>query len=287
MLGLGNTITNEKSQVWATQFASFNGTSSKALSDAGRLPGVLQGSGTLGEDITFSMWVKATWNIPVSPSDASVNTIPIFMLGSDTDVHESFRMYYMVEDGSATNKNDLVMELRSTSPSNTRQVDFVRLSASNSPNNSQITGSASVDHVDMWDNDNQSIKTNAEGFVHLVCSRSNSDWKIFWNGTTCEVTDNDSGSLNTDSSQFDSFSIGYWEYSDFYGKLGIRDFAIYDSELDEADILALYNSGKFEDHRDLITRQPIVYYPFEENGKDVIISTGPDFTLSNVTFESI
>jgi hypothetical protein len=287
MLGLGNTITGEKSHVWATQFANFNGTDAKALAEPGRLPSVLAGSGTIGDNVTFSMWIKATWNIPVSPADAVVNNIPIFMLGSDTDVHEGFRMYYMIEDGSANNKNDIVIELRSSNPSNTRQNEIMRLSATGLPNNSVITGSDSSAHDDMWDNDNTKIKDNAEGFVHIVCSRTTGDWSVFWNSQECEVIENDSGSLNQDVSEYDSFSIGYWQYSDSFGQLGVRDFAVYNSQLSSSDVTALYNDGKLEDHRNLITPQPIVYYPFQEDGNDIITSTGPNLTLSNVTFESI
>ena len=287
MLGLGNTITGEKSHVWATQFANFNGTDAKALADAHRLPTALAGAGTIGDNVTFSMWIKATWNIPVSPSDAVVNNIPIFMLGSDTDVHEAFRMYYMIEDGSANNKNDIVIELRSSNPSNARQNEIMRLSDSNTPNNSLITGSDSTSHADMWDNDNTDIKTNADGFVHIVCSRATGDWSVFWNGNACEVIENDSGSLNQDVSEYDSFSIGYWEYADSFGKLGMRDFAIYNSQLSNSDVAALYNEGKIDDHRDLITPQPTVYYPFQEDGNDIMVSVGPNLTLTNVTFESL
>jgi len=288
-LGLGNSIVKPYapvSTVYATKFASFNGSSSKAIGAPGRLPSTLAGSGTLGENITFSMWIKATWTVPASPANAVVNNIPIFMLGSDTDVHEAFRMYYMIEDGSANNKNDIVMELRSSNPGNSRQNEIMRLSSSNTPNNSTITGSTSSNHVDMWDSDNSDIKANDDGFVHIICSRGTLDWKIFWNGSQCEVIDNDSGSLNTDISEFDSFSIGYWEYANAYGQLGVRDFAIYNTQLPGSDVTALYNSGVLADHRDLITSQPVVYYPFEEDGNDVI-GTGPNLLLTNVTFEDI
>lgn len=288
MLGIGSSISKGVfRRGWATQFASFNGTSSKAFAEPGRLPSVLAGAGTIGDNVTFSMWIKATWNIPVSPSDAVVNNIPIFMLGSDTDVHESFRMYYMIEDGSANNKNDIVIELRSSNPSNARQNEIMRLSDSNTPDNSSITGSDSTGHADMWDNDNTSINKNNNGFVHIVCSRTTGDWKVFWNGQECEVIENDSGSLNQDVSEYDSFSIGWWEYADAHGTLGMRDFAIYNSQLSNSDVTALYNSGVIADHRNLITPQPVVYYPFQENGNDVIISTGPHLLLTDVTFEPI
>ena len=284
-LGLGTIKGSIVDEPYATRFASFNGSSSKALAAPGRLPAVLAGSGTLGENITFSMWIKATWTIPASPEDAVVNNIPFFMLGSDTDVHEGFRMYYMIEDGSANDKNDVIIELRSSTPGNSRQNELLRLHDGGS--NATITGSSAADHDKMWDSDNSAITTNNDGFVHIVCSRSTSDWSMFWNGNQCTVLTNDSGSLNTDASEFDSFSIGYWEYADAYGQLGVRDFAIYNSQLSGSDVTALYNGGVLADHRNLITPQPIVYYPFEEDGNDVITSTGPNLTLTNVTFESL
>ena len=290
-LALSNSITTPEyceDALWATKFASFNGSDSKALcNDLGRLPSILAGgTGTIGDNVSFAMWVKATWSIPDSPADAVVNTIPIFLLGSDTDVHEAFRCYYMIEDGSATNKNDLIIEIRTTSPSNARQVDIARLN-----NNNSITGSDSGNHSDMWSSHNGDIETNADGFVHLAFTRGTGEWRIYWNGQEMSLLDNDAGSLNTSTSEYDSFSIGFWEYSNLFGQLGVRDFAIWNSELSSSDVENLNNSGVMADYRTLINTNPLLYYPLQEDGQDVIgsIASGStnNFTLTNVTFTDI
>ena len=290
-LALSNSITTPEyceDALWATKFASFNGSDSKALcNDLGRLPSLLAGgTGTIGDNVSFAMWVKATWSIPDSPADTAVNHIPIFMLGSDTDVHESFRAYYMIEDGSATNKNDLIIEVRTTSPGNARQVDIARLNS-----NLSITGSQSNLHSKMWSSHNSNIITNADGFVHIAFTRGTGEWSIYWNGQSMSLLDNDSGSLNTSVSEYDSFSLGFWEYSSLFAQIGIRDFALWSSELSSSDVELLNNSGVMADYRTLISTSPLLYYPLQEDGNDVMqnllfLSTN-NFTLSNVTFDDI
>ena len=287
-LALSNSITTPEycESAYATKYASFNGTDSKALTNSlNRLPDLLKAStGTIGDNVTIAMWVKATWEIPDSPADADPNVIPIFMLGSDTDVHESFRCYYFIEDSSATNKNDLVIEIRSTAPGNARNIEFMRLHS-----NSSLTGSTSATHSNMWRAGNSNINTNADGFVHIAFTRGTGDWSVYWNGIAAGTTiDSDSGTLASSSTEYDSFSLGYWEYSDFFGKLGMRDFAIWTEELSAGNIELLYNSGVIADYQTLINTTPQVYYPLQEDGNNIAQGLLPiNFTLSNVTFDNI
>ena len=287
-LSLSNSITTPEycESAYATKYASFNGTDSKGVTNSlNRLPSNLAGgTGTIGDNVTIAMWVKATWEIPDSPADADPNFIPIFMLGSDTDVHESFRCYYMVEDSSATNKNDLAIEIRSTAPSNAKNIEFMRLHS-----NSSLTGSSSSAHANMWRSGNSNINTNADGFVHLAFTRGTGDWAVYWNGVAAgTLIDYDSGTLASTTGDYDSFSIGFWEYSGLFGKLGMRDFAIWSEELSAGKIELLYNSGIIADYSTLLTEQPEVYYPLEEDGNNVAQSALPvNFTLSNVTFDNI
>ena len=287
-LGLGNSIIKTYAPVstaYATKYANFNGTNAKAVTNSlNRLPSLLAGTGTVGDNCTFAMWIKATWEIPDSPADANPNNIPIFMLGSDTDVHEAFRMYYMIEDGSANNKNDLVIELRSSDPSNKKQMEFMRLHS-----NSSLTGSTSSAHSAMWRAGNTNINTNDDGFVHIAVTRATSDWSVYWNGQAAgTLIDSDTLPLASTVGNYDSFSLGYWEYADAYGKLGMRDFAIWNSELSASDISDLYNSGVMADYTTLISEDPEVYYPLQEDGNNVAPGALPvNFTLTNVTFEDI
>ena len=287
-LSLSNSITTPEycESAYATKYASFNGTNSKAVTNSlNRLPDLLASStGTIGDNVTIAMWVKATWEIPDSPADADPNVIPIFMLGSGNDVHESFRCYYFIEDSSANNKNDLVIEIRSSTPSNARNIEFMRLHS-----NSSLTGSTSSAHTQMWRAGNSNINTNADGFVHIAFTRGTGDWKVFWNGQSAgTLIDSDSGTLASTSGDYDSFSLGYWEYSDFFGKLGMRDFAIYNTQLADSKIETLYNSGVMADYSTLLSDDPTVYYPLQEDGNNVAFGSLPiNFTLSNVTFDNI
>ena len=91
-----------------------------------------------------------------------------------------------------------------------------------------------------------------------------------------------------DRRDYDSFSLGYWEYSDFFGKLGMRDFAIYNTQLADSKIETLYNSGVMADYSTLLSDDPTVYYPLQEDGNNVAFGSLPiNFTLSNVTFDNI
>ena len=68
----------------------------------------------------------------------------------------------------------------------------------------------------------------------------------------------------------------------------MRDFAIWSEELIAGKIELLYNSGIIADYSTLLTEQPEVYYPLEEDGNNVAQSALPvNFTLSNVTFDNI
>ena len=287
-LSLSNSITTPEycESAYATKYASFNGTNSKAVTNSlNRVPSLLAaGTGTIGDNVTIAMWVKATWEVPDSPADADPNVIPLFMLGSGTDVHESFRCYYFIEDSSANNKNDLVIEIRSTAPSNARNIEFMRLHS-----NSSLTGSTSSAHSAMWRAGNSNINTNADGFVHIAFTRGTGDWSVYWNGQAAgTLIDSDTGVLASTIGDYDSFSLGYWEYSDFFGKLGMRDFAIYAAELSSSDIESLYNSGVMADYTTLISSNPLVYYPLQEDGNNVASGLLPvNFTLSNVTFDNI
>ena len=287
-LSLSNSITTPEycESAYATKYASFNGTNSKAVTNSlNRVPSLLAaGTGTIGDNVTIAMWVKATWEVPDSPADADPNVIPLFMLGSGTDVHESFRCYYFIEDSSANNKNDLVIEIRSTAPSNARNIEFMRLHS-----NSSLTGSTSSAHSAMWRAGNSNINTNADGFVHIAFTRGTGDWSVYWNGQAAGTTiDSDTGVLASTIGDYDSFSLGYWEYSDFYGKLGMRDFAIWSSELSSGNIETLYNSGVMADYQTLISSNPLVYYPLQADGNNVASGALPvNFTLTNVTFDNI
>jgi len=68
----------------------------------------------------------------------------------------------------------------------------------------------------------------------------------------------------------------------------MRDFAIWNSELSASDISDLYNSGVMADYTTLISEDPEVYYPLQEDGNNVAPGALPvNFTLTNVTFEDI
>lgn len=286
MLGLGNSITSsssisETAYPGATKFASFNGTSSKAVvADPSALVSSLKAAGgEIGQNITYSMWIKATWEIPNSPADSETDVVPFWFLGNDSDVHEGMRSYYSIEV-SGVDKNQLFVDLRSTAPSNRKYSRYVILHSSGT--NQTATGSTAQTHEAMWRSGNTNINTNSDGFVHIAVSRSTAGWKIYWNGTSLGVSDNGSDTITQDDSLYNSFSLGHWEYANSFAKMGMRDFAIYGSQLTDGNISTLYHSGTIADVRTLLTEQPQVYYPLEADGADMI--NGLNMTLTNVTF---
>ena len=165
--------------------------------------------------------------------------------------------------------------MRATTSSNTKDNDFSVLHTDTAITG---TGSGSSDH---WKTDNPS----GEGWVHIVMTRATGNFTQYWNGQALSMNDSDTGTLNTDNSIARVMRFGGHNPSSGFSKYGIRDFAIFSTQLDSDNASTLYNSGNFMDVRVAGINGLAVYYPFNEHVRDIV--GGHDLTLTGGTFTAL
>jgi len=279
MLGLGNSISITPDFEWGnSKFLSFDGVDDKAefTVDSDFITSVA-GEGSIGANIGFSFWIKPTWDTSgsVGTTGFAPRNIRLFYLGAPADTHESIQGYYQLTNSSGTTQNRLWSELRATTGSNTKDNDYSVLHSENSITG---TGTGSSDH---WKTDNPS----GEGWVHIVMTRATGNFTQYWNGQAFTMNDSDTGTLNTDNSIARIMRFGGHNPSSTFSKYGIRDFAIFTKELNGTHVSTLYNSGTFFDIRTSGIDNLGVYYPFNENVRDII--GGHNLTLTGGTFTAL
>ena len=285
MLGLGASLTSEDVLSEVNQFLSFDGTDDKAestLNEAARtiLSGTDDDTDDMANNISISMWIKPTWD---AGAGDLLNVVPFLYIGNSSDVHESIRIFYQIETTAGSNKNQIAAESRS-SASNTRSVEFANLGVNTSITTTGGTPST-VDDANMWDSGNPG-NVNSDGFIHLFFSKAGntSDWQIFWQGQALSTTPNDSGILSIADEDYDIISVGRDPAFNHFGNFGIKHLAIYHRSLSIAS--DLYNSGVMADPRELASTDYLsVYYPFNENGNDVV--NGLNLTITGATFTQV
>ena len=279
MLGLGNSISTTPDFEWGgSRFLSFDGTDDKAeLNVDSAFITSVAGEGNIGANIGFSFWIKPTWSTSGSygTSGFAPRRVNFWYLGAPEDNHESVQGYYQLTNSSGTAQNRLWSELRATTTSNTRDNDFSALHSNNS-----ITG-VGTGSTNSWTSSNPS----GEGWVHIVMTRAAGNWTQYWNGQALSTTDSDSGTLNTDNSIARKLVLGNKPTDNGFHKYGVRDFAIFNKQLNSTAVSALYNSGTFFDIRKSGISNLGVYYPFDENVKDVV--GGHNLTLTGGTFTDL
>ena len=263
-------------------FLSFDG-----VNDTAQLPltstireqlsGTNDSTNDLQNNITVSMWIKPTWTY----TSSGANFIGFFALGDDSDLHENIRLYYHFETSAGTRKNNLVGEARTSNPGNLKDIDEASLGAADS-----ITGCGAANVTsNNWDRTNTG-NTNEEGFVNLVFARDTLNWKIYWNGQ--EITNGNSASqtLSGNDSNNDMLELGVFTHQSLFHQFGVRDLAIFNTELNSDQITEIYNSGDFFDVRTASSVDDLVFYcPLEEDGTELI--NGNDLTITGATFTSI
>jgi len=288
MLGLGASLTSASSLDEINQFLSFDGTDDKAersLSEADRtiLSGTDDDTDDLPNNISFSMWIKPTWD---AGSGDLVNSILFFHIGGSQDVHEVIRAYYSIETSGGTNKNEIWVEARSSSPSNKAELQYAVLGSNNSITS---TGTGTSDAA-MWDSGNTG-SANADGFVHLYFTRAGDAWSIFWNGQELTSNTHTDNTLEVSDEDYDLIRFGARpplsaSGSDYYCQYGIKHFAIYNRSQTGTVPSDLYNSGVMADPRGLTSTDYLVaYYPFNENGNDLVNSL--NLTVTGATFVNV
>jgi hypothetical protein len=280
MLGLGASLHNRTERAyelrhdWDNQkFLAFDGVDDKAEFnvDSDFIASVA-GEGNIGANIAFSFWIKPSWSTSGGFAPRRVN---FFYLGAPSDNHESVQGYYQLTNSSGTAQNRLWSELRATTTSNTRDNDLSQLYSNN-----DITG-VGTGTTNSW------TSTNPSGgaWVHIVMTRATGNWTQYWNGQALDMIDSDSGTLNTDNSIARKLVLGNKPTDNGFHKYGVRDFAIFNKQLDSTAASTLYNSGTFFDVRKSGISNLGVYYPFDENVKDVV--GGHNLTLTGGTFTDL
>ena len=99
------------------------------------------------------------------------------------------------------------------------------------------------------------------------------------------MNDSDSGTLNTDNSIARKLVLGNKPVDNGFHKYGVRDFAIFSTQLTSGNASTLYNSGSFLDVRNTGISGVGVYYPFNENARDIV--GGHNLTLTGGTFTAL
>jgi len=303
MLGLGNSITQSyvsSGLSWgATKFLNLPGDSGDFAriqsfsSFLSRISG--SGGGDIADTLTISFWIKPIWVMGVSgtnqhftSSGSNANGIQLFVFGNTTTEKDRIRVMYIADTSSGSDRNRLMIQ--AMDPSNNQERDEVFI---HSTNNS-ITGVGSTltnsgITSGWWHTDNQG-NVNSDGFVHLAFTRATGDWSIYWNGQVLgSPTDADSGTLGFTESNVDEMWLGrdFGSQDDF--KMGHRDIAIFNAELNATQVAELYNSGNLFDVRTHSQAASLgLYWPCEDEQE--LSGAGASANLSlqgNASFQSI
>jgi len=265
--------------IWANAFLVFDGVDDKAqfTIDSAFITALCGASGKIGDNISFTFWLKPTWTTSGSGSGfAPKNVFPVY-LGRTDSVWDSVRApYYQLTNSGGTAQNKIWGDVRSSTGGNNKKNDSV---AVHSYNSIFACGTSSDDY---WDSANPS----GGAWVFLAATRAEGKWSLYWNAnalTEADVTDN---TLNTDNSLARVLSIGYTPQNDTYWPMGIRDVSIWKGALEAENITTLYNSGKFFDHRTAGLTGQVVYYPFHADGAD-FSGNADNLTVTGGTITSI
>jgi len=314
-LGLGNSITSQSyvssGLSWgATKFLNLpggNGDFARVQSFSNFL-GRISNSGTddIADDITVSFWVKPLWvmgnvgnnqHVESNPGLSSNNinnnvALPVF--GNTSTEKDRIRIFYRIDASNASDINRIAVQAQDGA-SSARQGDEYFLHSTNS----SITGVGSslspttTGSGSGWWNSANTGNTNSDGFVHIVCTKAsgdNSDWKIYWGGQALgSRQDNDSGTINMDENNVDEFWLGKSFANQDHFKMGYRDIAYFNAELNATEVAELYNSGNLFDVRTHSQAANLgLYWPCEDEQE--LSGAGATANLSlqgNASFQSI
>ena len=281
MLGLGNTLIGGSGSdfEWGNSgYLVFDGVDDKAdvSVSAGIITSLTGGSGNIGQNFTVSMWIKPTWTTSGSGGAfAPKNVFPLY-IGKVDDVWESIRApYYQLTNSGGAAQNKLWADIRSSTGGNNKKNDSVALHDYNAIFG---TGTGTDDY---WESGNPS----GGAWVHIVAARAGAKWSLFWNGTDLTETGVTNNSLSIDNTIARVVSFGYTPQNDTYWPLGIRDCAIFSAALTAGNVTTLYNSGVFLDVRKSGIDDLEIYYPFNENVRDIV--GGHNLTLTGGTFTAL
>ena len=279
MLGLGNNVSTTLDFEWGnTKFLAFDGVDDKAEFTVNQsFITAVAGEGNIGDNIGFSFWINPAWSTSGSygTTGFAPRRVNFWYLGKDDNNHESVQGYYQLTNSSGVAQNRLWSELRSSTGGNKKQNENTYLHSNNS-----ITG-VGTGQADSW------TSTNPSGgaWVHIVMTRGTGEWSQYWNGQGLTEADSDTLPLNIDNEIERVLTFGYKPTDNGFHKYGVRDFAIFSTELTSGNVTTLYNSGVFFDVRTAKISNLGVYYPFNEHVRDIV--GGYNLTLTGGSFNAL
>jgi len=230
---------------------------------------------------SIGFWIKVGW-------DNNLNTNIHFFAandGSSTARNQQIRIFY--------NESNNRLEFRIGSDSSNRSLNFWALHS-----NLTQTGLAGTAASQYWSSATTANRGNVNGdnFTHLMITKGTgttlaaSNIEAYWNGnkfgSAFYASGNNTGTSNMDASSARRITLGsaahHYEKSGNNNETVYNDLTIYNKQLSDAEVTALYNSGTPTDATTLSSAGNLRgYYTFEaSNGADTSGTSGPTFTVN-------
>ena len=236
---------------------------------------------TQSDAFSIGFWIRVGWN-------NSLNTnIHFFAMndGSSTARNQQIRIFY--------NESNNRLEFRIGHDSSNRSLQFWALHSNLSANG--LAGSAASQY---WSSASTANRGNVNGdnFTHLMITKGTgttlaaSNVAAYWNGN--EMTSafyaagNNFGTVSMDASSARRITLGsaahHYEKSGNNNETVYNDLTIYNKQLSDSEVTALYNGGTPVDATTLSSAGNLRgYYTFENSdGTDSSGTSGPTFTVN-------
>ena len=205
--------------------------------------------------------------------------------GSSTARNQQIRIFY--------NESNNRLEFRIGHDSSNRSLQFWALHSNLSANG--LAGSAASQY---WSSASTANRGNVNGdnFTHLMITKGTgttlaaSNVAAYWNGnkfsTAFYASGNNFGTVSMDASSARRITLGsaahHYEKSGNNNETVYNDLTIYNKQLSDSEVTALYNGGTPIDATTLSSAGNLRgYYTFENSdGTDSSGTSGPTFTVS-------
>ena len=231
---------------------------------------------TQANAFTFGFWIKAGW-------DNNLNTNIHFLAmndGSSTARNQQIRIFY--------NESNNRLEFRIGSDSSNRSLNFWPLHSHLS-----ATGLPGSSASQYWSSSNRG-NVNGNNYTHLVISKGSgttlaaSNIKAYWNGTALGNAFYSSGNnFGTVNMSADARLVALGSNANNLEKSGNNNetkyngFTIYNKQLSDSEVTALYNSGTPVDATTLSTSGNLQgFYNFESDGSDTSGNSNESFAIN-------
>lgn len=236
---------------------------------------------TQSDAFSIGFWIRVGWN-------NSLNTnIHFFAMndGSSTARNQQIRIFY--------NESNNRLEFRIGHDSSNRSLQFWALHS-----NLTQTGLAGSAASQYWSSATTSNRgsVNGDNFTHLMITKGTgttlaaSNVEAYWNGnkfgSAFYASGNNFGTVSMDASSARRITLGsaahHYEKSGNNNETVYNDLTIYNKQLSDSEVTALYNSGTPVDATTLSSAGSLRgYYTFENSdGTDSSGTSGPTFTVN-------